>query len=105
MQQASELQSAGCFAMVLEHVPPELAGRVRRHLAIPVIGIGAGPDCDGQVSVTADLLGLTPSQPPFSPARMDGRGLGVKALRSWLDDQRQLTPLPSTPQAPQEPHC
>ena len=105
MQQASELQSAGCFAMVLEHVPSELAGRVRRHLAIPVIGIGAGPDCDGQVSVTADLLGLTPSQPPFSPARMDGRGLGVKALRSWLDDQRQLTPLPTTPQAPPEPHC
>ena len=105
LQQASELESAGCFAMVLEHVPPELAGRVRRHLAIPVIGIGAGPDCDGQVSVTADLLGLTPSQPPFSPARMDGRGLGVKALRSWLDDQRQLTPLPTTPQAPQEPHC
>ena len=105
MQQASELQSAGCFAMVLEHVPSELSGRVRRHLAIPVIGIGAGPDCDGQVSVTADLLGLTPSQPPFSPARMDGRGLGVKALRSWLDDQRQLTPLPTTPQAPPEPHC
>ena len=47
LQQASELESAGCFAMVLEHVPPELAGRARRHLTIPVIGIGAGPDCDG----------------------------------------------------------
>ena len=105
LQQAAELESAGCFAMVLEHVPSELAGRVRQHLAIPVIGIGAGNDCDGQVSVTADLLGLTPSQPPFSPARMDGRGLSVKALRSWLDDQRQQPPPPTTPPAPPEPHC
>ncbi len=105
LQQASELESAGCFAMVLEHVPSELAGRARRHLTIPVIGIGAGPDCDGQVSVTADLLGLTPSQPPFSPARMNGRDQGIRALRSWLEDQRQLTPPPTTPPAQQEPRC
>lgn len=105
LQQAKELESAGCFAMVLEHVPTELAGRVRRQLGIPVIGIGAGPDCDGQVSVTADLLGLTASQPPFSQARMDGRGLGIKALKSWLKEQHQQTPPPTTPPAPPAPHC
>ena len=103
--QASELESAGCFAMVLEHVPSEIAGQVRRHLAIPVIGIGAGDDCDGQVSVTADLLGLTRTQPPFSQARMDGRGLGIKALSSWLDDQRQQSPPPTNPPAPPEQNC
>ena len=83
----------------------DLAGRVRRQLSIPVIGIGAGPDCDGQVSVTADLLGLTASQPPFSQARMDGRGLGIKALQSWLKEQHQQTPPPTTPPAPPAPHC
>ena len=105
LMQAAELESAGCFAMVLEHVPAELAGQVRRHVTIPVIGIGAGDDCDGQVSVTADLLGLTHSQPPFSRARMDGRSLAIKALRSSLDDQRQPSPPPTTPPAPPEPHC
>ena len=105
LMQAAELESAGCFAMVLEHVPAELAGQVRRHVTIPVIGIGAGDDCDGQVSVTADLLGLTHAQPPFSRARMDGRSLAIKALRSWLDDQRQPSPPPTTPPALREPHC
>ena len=82
--QAAILERSGCFAIVLEHVPAELAGRVRRRLAIPVIGIGAGDDCDGQVRVTADLLGLTPRQPPFSPALVNGRQLFTDALHSWV---------------------
>lgn len=61
---ALDLEAAGCFSLVLEHVPAELAGSLRRELTIPVIGIGAGDDCDGQVRVTADLLGLTERQPP-----------------------------------------
>lgn len=52
------LEQAGAFALVLEMVPSELAGEARRSLSIPVIGIGAGPDCDGQVLVTHDMLGL-----------------------------------------------
>ena len=55
---ASSLEEAGAFAVVLECIPDQLAGMITRQLAIPTIGIGAGPGCDGQVLVTHDLLGL-----------------------------------------------
>ena len=111
-RQALALQQAGCFAVVLEHVPPELAGRLRQALTIPVIGIGAGDHCDGQVRVTADLLGLSERQPPFSPPLLQGRSLAVQALRLWLAEQRH--PLqqpaagataPTRPAPPAAPHC
>ncbi len=53
------LDSLGCFAMVLEKIPAALAGEVSRSIDIPTIGIGAGGECDGQVLVTHDLLGIT----------------------------------------------
>ena len=89
LKQAEILESVGCFSLVLEHVPEHLAGEVRRKLAIPTIGIGAGGDCDGQVRVTADLLGLTPRQPPFSPALVDGQKLFVGALKTWITEQTE----------------
>ena len=55
---ARALEAAGCFSLVLEAVPAPVARHVSRTLAIPTIGIGAGPDCDGQVLVWHDLLGL-----------------------------------------------
>jgi len=58
LRDARLLQEAGCFALVLEAVPPGLAAEIRAALRIPIIGIGAGPDCDGQVLVLHDLLGL-----------------------------------------------
>jgi 3-methyl-2-oxobutanoate hydroxymethyltransferase len=63
---ADALQRAGAFAIVLESIPPDLARRVTAQLEVPTIGIGAGPDCDGQVLVTTDMLGLTDGPiPPF----------------------------------------
>lgn len=59
IEDALVLQEAGCFAIVLEKIPAELAGRVTKKLSIPTIGIGAGPQVDGQVLVLHDMLGLT----------------------------------------------
>lgn len=59
IEDALVLEAAGCFALVLEKIPAELAKKVTEQLSIPVIGIGAGPHVDGQVLVINDLLGLT----------------------------------------------
>jgi 3-methyl-2-oxobutanoate hydroxymethyltransferase len=61
---ARALADAGCFSIVLEKVPRALAARVTAEVAVPTIGIGAGPDTDGQILVTPDLLGLTPDFRP-----------------------------------------
>ncbi len=101
---AGALEAAGCFALVLEHVPDELAAELSAQLQIPVIGIGAGEACDGQVRVTADLLGLTARQPPFSPPLLPGRAKAVEALRHWIAGQRRPA-HPTSPAAPAAPHC
>jgi 3-methyl-2-oxobutanoate hydroxymethyltransferase len=64
IRDAIALQEAGCFALVLEKIPSALAGRVAKEVKIPVIGIGAGPDVDGQVLVLHDMLGINKE---FSP--------------------------------------
>jgi 3-methyl-2-oxobutanoate hydroxymethyltransferase len=110
-RQALVLEAAGCFALVLEHVPASLASELSRTLTIPVIGIGAGEGCDGQVRVTADLLGLTSRQPPFSPPLLDGRGLALEALRGWITALQRVRPEPApvpsatSPATPAAPHC
>ena len=107
-RQARDLQAAGCFALVLEHVPAELAADLSAELAIPVIGIGAGERCDGQVRVTADLLGLSERQPPFCPPLLAGRELCIEALKGWvaaLQPQSQAPTGPTTPSTPAAPHC
>jgi 3-methyl-2-oxobutanoate hydroxymethyltransferase len=72
-----------------------------------VIGIGAGDGCDGQVRVTADLLGLTPRQPPFSPPLIQGRNLAVSALQDWVNSQQvpQAAALATIPELPAAPRC
>ncbi|WP_448379764.1 3-methyl-2-oxobutanoate hydroxymethyltransferase [Gloeomargarita sp.] len=65
LEQALKLEAAGIFALVLEHIPDPVAQTITQKLTIPTLGIGAGGDCDGQILVTADLLGLTAQPPPF----------------------------------------
>ncbi len=88
IQQALAIEARGCFAVVVEHIPAALGTELCERLQIPVIGIGAGDHCDGQVRVTADLLGLTDRQPPFAPPLLDGRGLAVEALKQWKERQQ-----------------
>lgn len=66
VEAAQAIQNAGAFMVVLEHIPYSLAGEITKTLSIPTIGIGAGPDCDGQVLVINDALGLGDYWPPFS---------------------------------------
>ncbi len=62
---ARALDAAGCFAIVIEAVPPDLAERITAEVAAPTIGIAAGRECDGQVLVVSDLIGLSPDPPRF----------------------------------------
>lgn len=76
--EAQMLQDAGCFAVVLEKIPAELAKKVTTMLTVPTIGIGAGPHCDGQVLVTHDMLGVKKA---FSP----------RFLRRYADLEQVMT--------------
>jgi len=64
LRDARAVEAAGAFAVVLEGIPRELAAEITSAVHIPTIGIGAGPDCDGQILVLHDLLGLTFQEPP-----------------------------------------
>jgi 3-methyl-2-oxobutanoate hydroxymethyltransferase len=83
---ALELERAGAFSMVLEHIPADLAKSISEKISIPTIGIGAGVDCDGQILVTADLLGMTPRQPPFAKAYVDLRAVITQAVQDYSTD-------------------
>ncbi|EMA66312.1 3-methyl-2-oxobutanoate hydroxymethyltransferase [Halorubrum aidingense JCM 13560] len=76
---------AGAFALVLEHVPANLAAAVTEALDIPTIGIGAGPDCDGQVLVINDVVGLGEWSPPFSRQFGDVRAEMTEAVEAYRD--------------------
>lgn len=89
LDDAHRLQEAGCFALVLEGIPAELAARTTEFLTIPTIGIGAGPSCSGQVLVFHDVLGLTEGhRPKFVRAYADGFQLLQEALSRWAADVR-----------------
>jgi 3-methyl-2-oxobutanoate hydroxymethyltransferase len=85
---AVNLERAGAFAIVLEHIPSDLAKQITQTISIPTIGIGAGVDCDGQVLVTADLLGLTARQPPFAKAYVDLRSIITTAVQEYSHEVR-----------------
>jgi len=84
---ARALEEAGAVAIVLEGIPRELAARITRESAVPTIGIGAGPDCDGQILVFHDLFNLTFSpSAKFSRQYADGSAFFSSALKQYRDD-------------------
>ncbi len=89
VDEALALQDAGCFALVLEAVPAPVAARITAALDVPTIGIGAGGDCDGQVLVWHDLLGLYEGQAPrFVKQYANLAGEIRRALEAYVADVR-----------------
>jgi len=81
------LQEAGCFAIVLEKIPAALAREVSKSLSIPTIGIGAGPDCDGQVLVMHDMLGInTEFKPRFLRVYLNLHEQVIGAVQQYIRD-------------------
>ncbi|MBQ2398246.1 MAG: 3-methyl-2-oxobutanoate hydroxymethyltransferase [Bacteroidales bacterium] len=81
------LEEAGCFAIVLEKVPAQLAGRIAKELRIPIIGIGAGGEVDGQVLVLHDMLGITQEFTPRFLRRYLNLGEEItEAIKRYVDD-------------------
>ncbi len=84
---AIALEKTGAFAIVLELVTPIVAGEIRRAVNIPTIGIGSGPDCDGQVLVTPDLLGAFPwFTPKFVQPKVRSAELSRAAIQLWMEE-------------------
>ena len=89
LREAKSLEEAGVFSIVLESIPSELAKRVTAELAIPTIGIGAGPHCDGQVLVSYDTFGLFQgSVPPFVKQYAQLGDQILEATRTYIEDVR-----------------
>jgi 3-methyl-2-oxobutanoate hydroxymethyltransferase len=87
LRDARSVEAAGAFAIVLEAMPRELAAEITRSVRIPTIGIGAGPECDGQVLVLHDMLGLTFQEPPKFARRYANIGETIsQAVRQYCED-------------------
>jgi 3-methyl-2-oxobutanoate hydroxymethyltransferase len=92
LRDARAVEAAGAFAVVLEAVPRELAAQITRELQIPTIGIGAGPDCDGQILVINDLLGLTFNPAPKFARQYANVGEMISsAVREYCNDVRSAS--------------
>lgn len=90
VEQAAALERAGCFALVLECVPDAVAREITQRLAIPTIGIGSGPSCDGQVLVTYDVLGLFERFTPKFVKRYAELGAQIRsAAKAYAEDVRR----------------
>ena len=88
VEAAKTLQAAGAFAIVLELVPAELAARITAELTIPTIGIGAGVNCDAQVLVWTDLMGITKKAPKLAKAYRNLRAEMLAATTEFASDVR-----------------
>jgi 3-methyl-2-oxobutanoate hydroxymethyltransferase len=90
LEDAVLLQECGCFGLVLEKIPATLAAKVTSKLQIPVIGIGAGPDVDGQVLVMQDMLGITQEfKPRFLRRYADLNSVITNAVSKYAEDVKK----------------
>ncbi len=90
-EDSEAIAEAGAFAVVLELIPAALAAEITKSIPIPTIGIGAGPDCDGEIQVFHDVLGLSERTFKHSKAFVDGRGLLQQALVQYVREVREGT--------------
>ena len=91
IEDAKMLEECGCFAIVLEKIPADLAKKVAETVNIPIIGIGAGPDVDGQVLVVHDMLGITQDfKPRFLRQYIDLNTEITKAVSRYIEDVKSL---------------
>ncbi len=88
LRDADAVAEAGAFAVVLEMVEDGIAAEITRRIAIPTIGIGSGPHCDGQVLVLHDVLGLYPDSPPFAKQYATLGAAATEALSAYAADVR-----------------
>ena len=95
---ARAVEEAGAFAVVLEGIPVDLAREITQSLSIPTIGIGAGPDCDGQVLVMHDLLGLSDWTPSFVKQYASLGAVASQAARRFAEEVAEA-------KFPDEEHC
>jgi len=91
LDDAKALEQAGAFAVVLEAVPARLAALVTEHLGIPTIGIGAGPNCDGQVQVIVDTLGLSDFLPKHAKQFARLAEITEQALHAYMEEVKAGT--------------
>lgn len=88
LEEARSIEDAGAFAIVLELIPSSLSSRISKELQIPTIGIGAGPDCDGEIQVIHDILGLGHEVFRHTKRYVEGRALFGTALSQYVEDVR-----------------
>ncbi|MBU2590500.1 MAG: 3-methyl-2-oxobutanoate hydroxymethyltransferase [Nitrospinae bacterium] len=90
IESAIAVEEAGAFAIVLEGIPMEVGKEITNRLSIPTIGIGAGPDCDGQILVIQDLLGLGGDfKPKFVKQYADLESIALEAIESYIDEVKK----------------
>ncbi len=91
LQDAKAVEQAGCFAVVLECVPAELAQTITEALTIPTIGIGAGNATDGQILVLHDMLGMNDNRFKFIKRYLDAKQLMQQAVNQYVEEVQQQT--------------
>jgi 3-methyl-2-oxobutanoate hydroxymethyltransferase len=89
IEDAFAVEQSGAFAVVVEGVPRDLAAEITAKVSIPTIGIGAGPDCDGQVLVLHDVLGLSELRLKFAKQFADLRSAAIAAAEAYVSEVKQ----------------